>query len=226
MLRLRNPSRDVSKEKREFMQIRPSGGARLIIADPPWKFKDWSNSGDKTRNPEFHYEVQDIAWIQALPVEMLAAKNAILIMWATNPMLPQAIDVMEYWGFRYCTAGTWVKRTTKNGLLGFGTGHVLRSSNEPFLIGMRGSVKVPKNIRSAIVSVEGRAGRRIEDHDPWASIGVTIEAKLRDHSRKPDSFHEMARQLVPDGPAIELFGRQQREGWTVWGNEADKFNAA
>ena len=29
-----------------------------------------------------------------------------------------------------------------------------------------------------------------------------------------------------DGPYLELFTRQQRPGWTVWGNQTDKFTDA
>ncbi len=48
---------------------------------------------------------------------------------------------------------------------------------------------------------------------------------IREHSRKPDGIHERIERLVA-GPYLELFARQQRPGWTVWGNQTDKFKAA
>jgi N6-adenosine-specific RNA methylase IME4 len=48
-----------------------------------------------------------------------------------------------------------------------------------------------------------------------------IEPK-REHSRKPDCVPSRIERLVA-GPYLELFARTQRPGWTVWGNQTDKF---
>ena len=48
-------------------------------------------------------------------VAELAAADCALFLWATDPMLPQALDLMAAWGFQYKTvAFTWAK-TTKAG---------------------------------------------------------------------------------------------------------------
>lgn len=40
------------------------------------------------------------------------------------------------------------------------------------------------------------------------------------HSKKPEHFYETI-ERVTDGNRIELFARQKREGWDVWGNEVE-----
>lgn len=109
----------------------PFGGMRmfgygLIMADPAWKFNNWSAKGEH-KNASAKYDCMPLSAIKALPVNMLAAGDCVLWLWATNPMLPDAIDVMRAWGFNYVTAGTWVK-TTVTGKPFFGTGYWLRSS--------------------------------------------------------------------------------------------------
>lgn len=170
----------------------------LVMADPPWNFRNWSRAGE-AKNAKAQYDCMSLADIKSLPVANLCRPDALLWLWATNPMLPDAIDVLRCWGFKFCTAGHWVKRTTHD-KLAFGTGYVLRSAGEPFLIGTLGNPKTACNVRSV------------------------VEGQIREHSRKPDEAYAAAEQLMPDARRIELFGRQSRPGWDVWGNEATKFD--
>lgn len=169
----------------------------LIMADPPWSFSNYSEKGE-LKNAKAHYPCQDLRWIASLPVADLASDNCLLWLWATNPMLPDALHVMAEWGFTFKTAGHWAK-TTKNGKLAFGTGYVLRCAGEPFLIGTRGKPETARNVRSVVMG------------------------PLREHSRKPDEAFAAAEQLMPDAKRLELFSRQARPGWSVWGNETEKF---
>ena len=182
----------------QFIAQRPAGGFDLIMADPPWSFDNWSQAGEK-KNAKAQYDCTPLEWIKSLPVAALAAENAVLWLWATNPMLPQALEVMASWGFTFKTAGHWVKRT-RHGKLAFGTGYILRSAGEPFLIGTRGAPKCARNVRSV------------------------IEGPLREHSRKPDEAFSAAEALIPTARRIELFSRQSRPGWVSWGNQAGKFD--
>lgn len=182
----------------QFIALRPAGGFDLIMADPPWSFDNWSQAGE-AKNAKAQYECTPLDWIMSMPVAALAAENAVLWLWATNPMLPQALMVMASWGFTFKTAGHWVKRT-KHGKLAFGTGYILRSAGEPFLIGTRGAPKCARNVRSV------------------------IEGPIREHSRKPDEAFSAAEALIPTARRIELFSRQTRPGWASWGNEAGKFD--
>lgn len=170
----------------------------LIMADPPWQFHNWSAKGER-KNPSAHYDCLPTGDFASWPIHQLAAPDCLLWLWATNPMLPQALQVMDAWGFRFVTAGHWVKRT-KNDKLHFGTGYVLRSAGEPFLIGKIGNPKTSRSVRSV------------------------IEGKVREHSRKPEEAYEAAEALCPDAVRLDLFSRQTRPGWDAFGNEAGKFD--
>lgn len=202
----------------QFIALRPSGGFSLIMADPAWEYEMRSEAGYQ-KAPEAHYETMPTEEIAALPVELLAAPNCLLWLWAVNPKLPDALAVMAAWGFTFKTAGTWVKRTTR-GKDAFGTGYVLRSSNEPFLIGTRGAPKTTKATRSTIPTYDEGFH---SSGDDWPAGSITIEAKLREHSRKPDEAFAAAEGLMPAARRIELFSRQARPGWSAWGHEAGKF---
>ena len=133
-----------------------------------------------------------------MPVSHLASRDCVLWLWATNPMLPDAFELMKRWGFRFKTAGHWSKKTA-NGKQAFGTGYILRCAGEPFLIGTIGEPKTTRSVRSV------------------------IEGPVREHSRKPDEAFAAAEALMPGARRIELFSRQEREGWDVFGDETEKF---
>ena len=107
-----------------------------ILADPPWNYRMYSENGH-AKSPEAHYETMSLPDICRLPVRDLAGPNCYLFLWSTWPHLPQAQKVMRDWGFEYVTGGNWTKRT-KAWNLTFGTGYVLRSASEPYLIGRIG----------------------------------------------------------------------------------------
>ena len=172
----------------------------LIMADPPWRFELYSDKGEE-KSPQAHYSTMTLDELAALPVSDLGRDDCLLWLWATAPMLPQQIALGERWGFRYVTSGAWVKRTVHD-KVAFGTGYVLRNAHEPFLIMKRGDPKCARDVRSV------------------------IEAKVREHSRKPDAAFRAAERLMP-WPGVrrlELFSRESRKGWAAWGNECGKFN--
>ena len=183
-----------------FADLRPlSYGA--ILADPRWAFELRSEKGEE-KAPQAHYGCMDLDAIKALPVSHLAGGDCLLIMWATAPMLPQAIDTMAAWGFRFVSAGAWAKQSKTGQKWAFGTGYVMRSAAEFFLVGATGS---PTYLSRAIRNL--------------------IVAPIREHSRKPDDMHLMIETLVA-GPYLELFARSRRAGWDAWGNETTKFGDA
>jgi len=172
----------------------------FIMADPPWNYRMYSEAGEG-KSPQAHYRTMSIDEIKRLPVMDLATTNSLLWLWAVNPMIPQALDVMASWGFTFKTAGTWLK-TTKHGKINFGTGYILRGSNEPFLIGTRGSPRTAKNVRSGFTGL------------------------IRSHSEKPQEAFQSAERLMPKATRIELFSRTNRAGWSTWGDETGKFGEA
>lgn len=179
-----------------------------ILADPPWPYEMRSENG-YAKSPEAHYSTMPIAEIKALPVDQLAGPDCYLIMWSTWPHLPVAIEVMAAWGFKYITGGSWTKRESKGGLA-FGTGYVLRSATEPFLVGKLGRPRPgSRSVRNLILAPE--------------DVPDGIEAIRREHSRKPVEMRQMVEALVPHAPRCELFGREAWAGADVWGNQADHF---
>lgn len=178
-----------------------------ILADPPWAYAMRSEKGYE-KSPEAHYATLPLAAIEALPVRDLAGPDCLLFLWSTWPHLPQAMRVMEAWGFSFVTGGAWIKRT-KHWKLAFGTGYVQRSACEPYLVG--------KIARPELAS---RSERNVIDAP---IVADKIEALRQEHSRKPAAMREMIDRLLPRAFKCELFAREPWAGHDIWGNETVKF---
>jgi len=163
-----------------------------VLGDPPWRFEPWSRITGMDRAAENHYPTASLAAIKALDVAGIAAADCVLFLWATAPMLPHAIEVMEAWGFTYKTCAVWAKDR-------IGTGYWLRNRHELLLIGTRGNPPAPA------------------PGTQWPSL---IQAPVREHSRKPDEVYALIESYFPTLPKIELFARHARPGWDRWGSEA------
>ena len=138
--------------------------------------------------------------ICALPVKDLQDDVCILFLWVTAPRLPMAFDVMKAWGFKYHSLGfDWLK-VSKCGTPIINPGYYTRQNNEFCLIGVPDS-----------------KDRRIKPH--VHDVRVCVLEERREHSRKPDSVRESIVRICGDVPRIELFAREEFEGWDVWGNE-------
>jgi N6-adenosine-specific RNA methylase IME4 len=168
------------------------------MADPPWSFHNYSAAGE-AKNAQAQYNCMSLDAIKALPVGHLARGDCLLMLWATNPLLNVAFEVLRSWGFEFKTAGHWVKRSSA-GKLAFGTGYLLRCAGEPFLIGTVGNPQTSRSCRSI------------------------IEGPAREHSRKPDEAYAWAERLMPHARRADLFSRQSRLGWEAWGHELGKFD--
>jgi len=179
------------EQAKDFKPL-PNGKYTIIYADPPWQY--WEG-GEK--NQSNHYSTMTMEQIKNLPVGELAADDCILFLWVTFPILKECFDVIESWGFSYSTGGfVWVKKNKISDSFFFGNGGWTRANTEFCLIATKGSPK------------------RID-----ASISQIICSPIEEHSKKPDIVREKIVQLIGDVPRIELFARNQSEGWSVWGNE-------
>ena len=169
----------------------------IIYADPPWRY---SNRTIPT-GAEKQYPTMSLKDLCAMPVEELAADDAVLFLWATYPTLPDAMKLMEAWGFTYKTISfQWVKQNKSGNGFFTGLGWWTRANTEPCLLGVRGGIKrVDNTVKQLVVS------------------------PLREHSRKPDEVRDRIVQLMGDLPRIELFARTTTTGWDVFGNEVNKF---
>lgn len=173
----------------------------LIMADPAWSFDNWSEVGEK-KNPKAHYRCMPLEDIKSLPVVDLAARDCLIWLWATWPMLPHAIETLAAWGFAHSTGGEW-RKVTKNGKSAFGPGYRLRTNSEPYLIGTRGNPPIgARNLRNG------------------------FDGLIRAHSQKPEESYERAERMAPGVRRVELFSRTNRPGWDCWGDEAGKFGDA
>lgn len=183
---------------------------RVILADPPWAFETWSHRG-QGRGASQHYPTMKTEEICAMPVADMAARDCVLFLWGTWPHLPDALRVIEAWGFTYKTCGfVWVKQNMGRVTLWadfndlfLGLGYGTRGNTEFCLRAARGSPKVKEASRD---------------------VPQLIMSARRAHSRKPDEQYERIERLYA-GPYLELFARQQRQGWDAWGNETSKFGA-
>jgi len=165
----------------------PDGIYRIVYADPPWQYE---NSGMRHSAAQ-HYETMPVSAICDMPVNDLAADDAVLFLWATSPLLPEALRVIEAWGFQYKASFVWDKARPN-----YGNYNAVRHE---FLL----------------VAVKGNCVPEIDERLP--SI-VCLERTGR-HSEKPVEFRQMIDRLYPHGPRIELFAREKHEGWQAWGNE-------
>ena len=87
----------------------------VIYADPEWQFVVRSDAWMSTTHPANHYPTSTTRRDQGAPVADIAADDCVLFLWATVPMLPQALEVMEAWGFTYKTHFVWEKDSTGTG---------------------------------------------------------------------------------------------------------------
>jgi N6-adenosine-specific RNA methylase IME4 len=171
----------------------PDDVFRVIYADPPWKYGDERVGVAESTAAEHHYPTMPVADICALPVREIAASDAVLFLWATFPLLPDALAVVTAWGFKYKTAFVWAKGRPN-------MGHYHQADAELLLVATRGSCTPDVDTRETQVQLVKRTGR---------------------HSAKPEDFRDMIDRMYPHGARVELFARSAApDGWCVWGNEA------
>ena len=170
----------------------------IIYADPPWKFRTYSEKGN-IRSAERHYMTIDIKDLINLPVDKICEKDSILFLWVTFPLLKDGIALLEGWGFTYKTCGfNWVKRCKKKDQWFMGLGLWTRSNSELCIIGTKGH---PKRVSKKVHQI--------------------CDARVMEHSKKPEEIRDRIVELCGDLPRIELFARQRCEGWDSLGNEID-----
>jgi N6-adenosine-specific RNA methylase IME4/ParB-like chromosome segregation protein Spo0J len=170
----------------------PKGRFGVLYVDAPWQ----SQSPGSKWSPEQHYPTMPVAQIKRLAVP--AADDSVLFLWAVSALLPEALEVMQAWGFEYRSNIVWDK-------LSIGLGVWVRHEHELLLIGRRGNQSPPERTRRVRSIIRARRGR---------------------HSEKPQQFYELLEQMYPEQSKLELFARRARPGWTSWGNQLDQQAAA
>lgn len=175
----------------------PTKKYSIIYADPPWSYKD--KRGNLAQFGAMPYVTMSLEDIKNLPVRDISEKDSVLFLWATMPLLKEAMAVIESWGYKFITcAFVWVKQNPKGYGIYSGLGSWTNSNAELCLLAKRGSPKrLAKNIKQIAILPRGR------------------------HSEKPNEIRERITALMGDLPRIELFARERFDGWDAWGNEVD-----
>lgn len=174
----------------------PTGRFGAILADPAWSFRSYGGQDLAPTQGVQPYPVMSLDDIKALPIASLAAKDCLLFMWTVSHLQAASFDVAEAWGFKPVSLAFIWDKGR------MGMGYWTRQEAEVCHLFKRGK---PRRI--------GKGVRQM------------IRAPRREHSRKPDEQYGRIEQLV-DGPYLEIFARQRRQGWESWGNEVDRFPAA
>ncbi len=171
-----------------------------MLADPPWRFANRTGKVAPEHRRLDRYSTLPLEAIKALPVQDTLAPAAHLYLWVPNALLPDGMDVLKSWGFRYVSNIVWAKRRLDGGPDGRGVGFYFRNVTELLLFGVRGSMRTLAPGRSQV---------------------NMIESRKREHSRKPDEQYELIEACSP-GPYLEMFARHRRAGWSVWGDESSE----
>lgn len=171
-----------------------------IYADPPWRFQNRTGKVAPEHKRLNRYETMTLKEIMSLPVQNIAADKSHLYLWVPNALLPDGLAVMEAWGFKYKGNIVWEKVRKDGEPDGRGVGFYFRNVTELLLFGIRGD-----NNRTLA---------------PARSQVNLIRTQKREHSRKPDEIIYII-EKCSSGPFLELFARGDREGWDMWGNQAN-----
>jgi N6-adenosine-specific RNA methylase IME4 len=188
---LRAAAKQLQKKDPQPVTGWPAGQYRILYADPPWSYNDQRLATVAGGVAVAQYPPMDTETICGLSVPSIALRDSVLFLWATSPLLPDAMRVIDSWGFTYKASFVWDKQRGFNG-------HYNDVRHELLLVAVRG---------------------KCQPQSETLPPSVITEKKTR-HSAKPATFRSIIDGLYPHGPRIELFAREAPQGWDVWGNEA------
>lgn len=173
-----------------------------IYADPPWRFQNRTGKVAPEHKRLSRYETMSLEEIKSLPVKEITGDKAHLYLWVPNALLPDGLAVMDAWGFEYKGNLVWEKIRKDGFPDGRGVGFYFRNVTEILLFGIKKKSAPNRTLAPARSQVN------------------LIRSQKREHSRKPDEFIPII-EACSQAPRIELFARGDREGWDMWGNQAD-----
>jgi ParB/RepB/Spo0J family partition protein len=164
----------------------------VILCDPPWEFRVYSDATGSGRTAASHYPTMAPEQLRALDVPSLAASDCALFLWATPATLAQAVQLIEVWGFEYKTEVVWAKDK-------IGLGFWFRNKHESVLVATRGSPPCPAH---------------------GTQFSSLVEAPRGAHSAKPPVSRSMIETMFPNLPKLEMFARGKAPaGRDFFGNE-------
>lgn len=185
----------------------PNKKYSIILADPPWSYKDKSKSHGG--GAESHYSCMELNDICSLHIDKITNKNCILFIWVTMPFLQDCFNIIKAWGFVYKTCGfVWIKTNKRKNPNQYS--FLPEESFDDFM-GMGRWTR--SNVELCLIAIKGKMSRIN------ASIRQIVYSPVEEHSKKPDIVRRRIVELCGDKPRIELFARQRVEGWDSWGDE-------
>jgi len=191
----------ISEPGRSLLKVAGDTKFGTILADPPWRFTNRTGKMAPEHKRLSRYDTMTLDDICELPVAQISDEPSHLYLWVPNALLPEGLKVMDAWGFKYKSNLIWHKIRKDGGPDGRGVGFYFRNVTEVILFGVRG-----KKARTL------EAGRRQVNF---------LATRKREHSRKPDEQYGLI-EACSWGPRLEMFSRGKRDGWTVWGDQADE----
>lgn len=171
----------------------------LILADPPWK---QAKGGKKNVRPvssgtKLDYPVcllDEIKEHLRQATSLASGDNTILFLWTIDKYLFEAQQIAEELGYKLHARMIWNKVT------GIPAAFTVRYGHEYLLYMYKGKL-IP-------VATEERG-----------KIHTVFTEKVQRHSQKPEISYEIINRLYPDLKKLELYARQEHDGFDVWGNE-------
>jgi N6-adenosine-specific RNA methylase IME4 len=185
-----------------FLEHVPNKEYATILADPPWRFLNRTGKVAPEHKRLSRYDTLSLEEIKQIPVQSVAGNKSHLYLWVPNALLPDGLEVMKAWGFTYKSNIIWHKVRKDGGPDGRGVGFYFRNTTELVLFGIRGSMRTL---------------------DPGRSQVNIIRTQKQEHSRKPDELYDLIERCSP-APFLEIFARGKRQGWDVFGDQAEEYN--
>jgi site-specific DNA-methyltransferase (adenine-specific) len=165
---------------------------QVIYADPPWFYS--SRKGSQTFKGVVNYPMMSLESLKSLPVQKIAEDNCALFMWVTNPKIPDALELLQHWGFEFKTVFMYWRKTFPNGNLASGCGWWTRPCMEQLWVATKGNVLKKWKTSSKLCQ-------------EFTSVRPTKTVK-------PEQIRNLVRDFFRVDRRIELFARH----WADHGN--------
>jgi len=169
----------------------PDKKYQTIVIDPPWTVKNnLKNLKYYRTGKKMPYPLMSDDEIMFFPISNFADDRCDLFLWTITSKIPFCFRLLKMWNFKYMDFFAWDK--------GIG-------------VPVNG---VYRRVEWIIYAYRGKMGI----NKKGKFIPTMFYEKRGKHSRKPDILYNTLRENTRE-PRIDIFAREEREGWDVWGNE-------
>lgn len=170
----------------------------LIYADPPWKQSRGGRKSVRANSSGLPLEYPTISLDEIREhletATNLTEENSVLFLWTIDKYLFEAQDIAESLGYKLHARMIWDKVT------GIPAAFTVRYGHEYLLYMYRGKLTP--------VATEERG-----------KVHTVFREQVKRHSQKPEIAYQIIERLYPSLKKLEMYARNQREGWDCWGNE-------